>query len=164
MGIRFQIFEKRHLELLRRWLQQEHIKPIWQETDSEAELEKKFLHEMPSRYVYGFIIEYQNIPIGFIQYYDAARVGGGWWADESAGTFGIDLMIGEAEYLGKGLGADVIQQFVALIQERETGISSFIIDPDPKNTRAIRAFQKAGFTIENEIKTPGGDAVLMRRK
>ena len=37
-----------------------------------------------------------------------------------------------------------------------------VIDPDPANTRAIRAYEKAGFE-RDRIETPDGPALLMVR-
>lgn len=102
--------------------------------------------------------------IRFILYYNAHKIGGGWWENEPEGTFGIDLLIGEPEAVGGGIGPKVIREFVIFLKSREPGVQSVIIDPEPANLRAIRAFEKAGFKIEDEIATPNGRACLMRLK
>jgi aminoglycoside 6'-N-acetyltransferase len=38
-----------------------------------------------------------------------------------------------------------------------------VIDPDPANTRAIRAYEKAGFSRDRLVDTPDGAALLMVR-
>jgi aminoglycoside 6'-N-acetyltransferase len=38
-----------------------------------------------------------------------------------------------------------------------------VIDPDPGNERAIRAYAKAGFCRDRVIDTPDGPALLMVR-
>ena len=102
-------------------------------------------------------------PVGFIQYYNAYQIGDGWWENEPIGTFGVDLMIGTLEHMGKGLGPKILEQFIELLQSREPTAKTIIIDPNPDNHRAIRSFEKAGFKPEGEISTPGGRALLMRR-
>lgn len=158
----FEAFQANHLFLLRQWLNSEHIKDYWQETEDDEELKKKFLETLPNRSVFSFVIKKDHAPIGYIQYYNAKKVGGGWWEQEPQGSFGIDLMIGNANYYGRGLGSVIIKEFITFIQAREPSLRSIIIDPDPKNLRAIRAFEKAGFVAESEIQTPGGTALLMR--
>ena len=148
--------------MLRSWLAMEHIKAHWQESDDEQELRQKFLVELPERFVYPFVISHQGTEIGYIQYYDAARVGGGWWESEPNGTFGIDLLIGNPKLIGKGFGPAIINDFISFLKTREPAATSIIIDPAPSNARAIRAFEKAGFRPEGEIATPGGKALLMR--
>jgi RimJ/RimL family protein N-acetyltransferase len=159
--IRFQEF---HLPLFRSWLNAGHIKPYWQETDDDQKLKQKFLVELPKQSVWPFVIAKSGKNIGYIQYYDAAKVGGGWWDNEPAGTFGIDLMIGDANLVGLGLGSKIIQEFIAFVHTKTAAVTSFIIDPSPDNKKAIRAFEKAGFVQEGEINTPGGPALLMRLK
>lgn len=158
----FHPFEEKHLPLLRQWLRADHIRDFWQESDDDQELRSKFLIELPRRGVVPLIISRDHHSLGYIQYYDASKVGGGWWEDEAPGTFGLDLMIGAVEFLGKGHGARIVRDFVAFVQAREPSLRGVIIDPDPRNLRAIRAFEKAGFRRESEIQTPGGAALLMR--
>lgn len=143
---------------------QNHIKSFWQESEDDQELREKFLVELPHRGVHAFIIQFASHEIGYIQYYNASKIGGGWWLNESPGTFGVDLMIGSEMHLGKGFGPRIIKEFIALIKERESDVQSIIIDPAPTNDRAIKAFEKAGFTREREIETPGGRALLMRMR
>jgi aminoglycoside 6'-N-acetyltransferase len=38
-----------------------------------------------------------------------------------------------------------------------------VTDPDPRNARAIRAYEKAGFVKDNLVDTPDGIALLMVR-
>ena len=161
--ITFSIFKKTHLPTFRAWLNQDHIKAHWQETGDDSELENKFFVDLPARGIRCFIIENGNREVGFIQYYEAAKVGGGWWPHEKPGVFGVDLLIGDKSETGRGLGPEIIRHFIEFIKTREPSVKSFIIDPDPTNHRAIRAFEKAGFVREREITTPGGPALLMRR-
>jgi RimJ/RimL family protein N-acetyltransferase len=158
----FERFEENHLSLLRQWLNARHIKHFWQESDDEEKLKVKFLDELPRQGVLPFVIAKDHEPIGYIQYYDATKVGGGWLESELIGTFGIDLMIGSSKHHGRGFGPTVIKEFVDYIREKEPSLKCIIIDPDPKNRRAIRAFEKAGFAKESEIETPDGTALLMR--
>jgi hypothetical protein len=41
------------------------------------------------------------------------------------------------------------------------GVPRIVIDPRPDNSRAIRAYEKAGFVPQHEIVTPDGPALLM---
>ena len=36
-----------------------------------------------------------------------------------------------------------------------------VIDPDPTNARAIRAYEKAGYSKDRIVDTPDGPALLM---
>jgi aminoglycoside 6'-N-acetyltransferase len=162
MMISFIPFSENHLKLFRSWLEKEHVKSVWQEPEGELELREKFLVKLPARGVSSFIFTVDAELTGYIQYYHAPSIGGGWWENELPGTYGIDLMIGKENKIGLGIGPNVIKNFISFLQDTETNVKSIIIDPEPTNLRAITAFEKAGFVRESEIKTPGGHALLMR--
>lgn len=159
--IEFLPLKENHIPILRKWLREPHVAEFWQETENEDEFREKFLNKLPERGVSAFVILVDSKPIGYIQYYDACKVGGGWWPDAEEGTFGIDQFIGDPDMVGKGLGTEIIKRFVENIFLLSK-VSQIITDPEPKNKRAIRAYEKAGFHTVGEIKTPGGDALLMR--
>lgn len=153
--------EEQHISLLQRWLKEPHVAEFWQETENEAAFREKYLHQLPARGISAFIILWAERPIGFIQSYEACQVGEGWWKDEAPGVFGIDQFIGEVAMINRGIGTKVIRAFTEKLF-RTLAVSEVITDPDPKNGRAIRVYEKAGFIRHGEIKTPGGDAMLMR--
>ena len=50
------------------------------------------------------------------------------------------------------------------LMDRNPFPKEIITDPDPANARAIRAYEKAGFSQTGEIVTPGGVALLMTKE
>lgn len=161
--IEFSSLQEHHIPLLRKWLKEPHVAEFWQETEDEEKFRDKFLGKLPERGVSAFVILVDSKLIGYIQYYDACKVGGGWWPDAEEGTFGIDQFIGDPDMVGKGLGTEIIKRFVENIFLLSK-VSQIITDPEPMNKRAIRAYEKVGFKSIGEIKTPGGAALLMRLK
>lgn len=150
-----------HIPLLRQWLKEPHVAEFWQEPEDEAEFREKFLRKLRERSVKPFVIEVDGKPVGYIQSYEANKLGGGWWPNEKPGVHGIDQFIGDPSLVGRGLGTRVIDKF---LQQLFTDLSvmEVITDPDPKNGRAIRAYEKVGFVKEGEITTPGDKALLLR--
>lgn len=73
----------------------------------------------------------------------------------------MDQFIGDPKFVNKGIGTEIIRQFVHGLLENPS-VKEIITDPDPKNRRAIRAYEKVGFMPIGPIKTPGGDALLMK--
>ena len=61
--------------------------------------------------------------------------------------------------VGAGHGSAIVRQFVE--QLFEEGAPRVIIDPDPANGRAIRAYEKAGFRAIDRRHSRYGDVVLM---
>ena len=77
------------------------------------------------------------------------------------GARGLDQFIGEADMLGRGHGSAFIRAFADRLLA--SGTPRVVIDPDPANKRAIRAYEKAGFRRERMVDTPDGPALLMAR-
>lgn len=156
----FKPLQESDLNLLCQWLSKPHVKEWWNEQLTDEEIKSKYLKRVGDTIVIPFIACLDDNPIGFIQYYHANKVGGGWWPDENEGTVGIDQFIGEENFINRGLGTKMIRAFVDQLF-LHSNIKKIITDPDPKNLRAIRCYEKAGFQFNKEIMTPDGGAYLM---
>lgn len=78
-------------------------------------------------------------------------------------TVGTDQFIGNPLYIGKGYGTQLVKTFIAyLTSELEPLITTVIVDPEPKNSAAIRCYEKVGFYAVGTYDTPYGPALLMR--
>jgi aminoglycoside 6'-N-acetyltransferase len=140
------------------WLNEPHVAEWWEDVDDKlAEIREAML--APS--TQPFIVELDGRPIGYIQSYDPHLEEDHPYRDQPVGTLGIDQFIGEPELVGVGHGSRLIAAFVeALFRE---GVPRVVIDPDPANARAIRAYEKAGFTSFDRRTTIYGDALMLAR-
>ena len=118
-----------------------------------------------SEAVHGFIIEYNQTQIGYIQIYNARKFTRDGYNLQSFDKYfaeieklaAIDLYIGDPDYIGKGLGSEIIKQFVHDIVAKK--YDACIADPDVKNTASVKAFAKAGFKEVAEIALNNGERV-----
>ena len=128
---------------------------------SLAAVRAKYLPRISSGSVRPYIASSNGEPIGFVQSYRATECGGGWWPDEhDSGVMGIDQFLAEGNSLGRGLGSEMARQFVAFLA-RDPAVTRIQADPSPRNGRAIRCYEKAGFRRVGLIETPDGPALLM---
>lgn len=67
--------------------------------------------------------------------------------------------IGEPSFIGQGHGPWLIAQFAQMMFEE--GAPRLLVDPAPANSRAIRAYEKAGFLPIGPRMTPDGEAMVM---
>lgn len=105
--------------------------------------------------VLPFIVASDGRPIGYIQTYRTDDWPDYWGkADMPPGTAGIDLFIGEESHLYRGLGVRIVRQFLAEVVFAEPTAARCVIDPDPANHSAIRAYEKAGFTYVRTLLPP----------
>ena len=111
-------------------------------------------------------------PIDYIQYCLTDKADNGWWGthiEDITGTVGIDIIIGETDFIGKGYGSTILKLFIEKIY-KETNATKIITDPDPNNLTAIRFYEKVGFRKVKEIDAPSffdvepGKLLLMELK
>ncbi|MDZ7600755.1 MAG: GNAT family N-acetyltransferase [Hoeflea sp.] len=78
-----------------------------------------------------------------------------WLREVPTHSVGVDLSIGDAADLCKGIGSAALKAFVDLLLAE--GHDCILIDPDAANGRAVRAYEKAGFRPLLVSPEPGGD-------
>ncbi len=148
------------LPLAARWLAMPHVARWW--GDSGQALDQIAAHVALPDTVEPFVILMDGRPIGYMQSYDIHAEAGHPYQDQPVGSLGIDQFIGEAELIGKGHGPRLIDQFVRRLFE--DGAPRVVIDPDPANAAAIRAYEKAGFSVIGPRTSIHGPALLMMRE
>ncbi|MCA1833384.1 MAG: GNAT family N-acetyltransferase [Actinomycetota bacterium] len=160
--MRFVPMTMRDLAMFAEWLRRPHVAEWWTSPASEDEVRAEYSAEIEGGSTSSFYIAHvDDVPIGFIQSYVAAGSGDGWWSEETdPGVRGIDQFIADPTRLSQGLGTQMIKEFTEMLFA-EPGVTRIQADPDPRNTRAIRSYGKAGFRPTVVVATPDGDALLM---
>ena len=100
----------------------------------------------------GFCYFFEEMPIGYIQYYnvhDFPREPGYDISELPTSCAGVDWYIGEVEFTGKGIGTKVLSDF--LNQRVFSSFEHVFVDPDTANTGAIRVYTKTGFTVVKKV-------------
>jgi aminoglycoside 6'-N-acetyltransferase len=142
--------------LLGAWLAQPHVAEWW-DGDGLAEIAQAL--EDPS--TEPCIVSLDGRPIGYIQVYDPNAEPDHPYRDQIPGTLGIDQFIGEPDLVGIGHGSRLVAAFAERLFAG--GAPRVIIDPDPRNARAIRAYEKAGFAAFGTRHSIHGPALMMAR-
>ena len=152
----FRPAERSDLLLLRGWLNAPHVRLWWDDPDAQV---ATIAEHLDATIVKPFIALMLDRPIGYIQAYDPHIEIDHPYADQPAGTVGIDQFIGIPELTGLGHGPAMIKAFCRRLFAE--GTRRVITDPDPANSHAISAYEKAGFS-RNEIRdTEYGTVLLM---
>ncbi|MEH2530630.1 aminoglycoside 6'-N-acetyltransferase [Bradyrhizobium sp. AZCC 1588] len=146
------------LPLIRQWLARPHVREWWGDPSEQYELVSGDLDEPAMD---QFIVSTGSNDFGYLQCYDLTAWNSGF-GEHPRGTRGIDQFIGEPDMVGRGHGSAFIRAFVD--EHLRNGAPRIVTDPDPANTRAVRAYEKAGFEKVGMVDTPDGPALLMVRK
>ncbi|MFF3006611.1 GNAT family N-acetyltransferase [Kitasatospora sp. NPDC057940] len=76
---------------------------------------------------------------------------------------GVHLLLGPAESRGRGLGAVLLAALAERILRRRPRCERVVAEPDVRNRRSVRAFERAGFRLQTELDLPDKRAALMVR-
>lgn len=142
------------------WRRRPHVARWWGDPESADEIRATYLR--PDRdAVRAYLAFDGDEPVGFCQVYRAVEAGDGWWPDETdPGVVGIDVFLADPMRLGRGLGTRMVRALIDLLFSDQS-VTRVQTDPSPGNARAIRCFERAGFTPRGIVSTPDGDALLM---
>ena len=162
--ISFRPVEASDLDLLSRWMDMPHWREWWGEPQTELGYIRDMVEGRDTTRPFLFLVDGE--PAGYIQYWfigdhqnESWVKDNPWLMDLPSDAVGVDLSIGEAENLSRGIGTAVLKAFVAMLHNE--GLSNIIIDPDPANGRAVRAYEKAGFRPIPELEAKTGEDVLL---
>jgi aminoglycoside 6'-N-acetyltransferase len=145
------------LPMVRGWLRVPQVREWWGDPDEQFDLVSGDHSEpvMDQR-----IVLLDGAPFGYLQCYRLTDWNIGF-GDQPPETRGVDQMIGVTDMIGCGHGSAFIRAFVENLLA--AGTPRVVVDPDPTNARAIRAYEKAGFTRDKLVDTPDGISLLMVR-
>jgi RimJ/RimL family protein N-acetyltransferase len=136
--------------LLKTWLSKEHVLKWYENPDDWlAEIYGRF--DMFS-FIKHFIALQDGKPIGFCQYYSCSDANEDWYGDiPLAGSYSIDYMIGEENYLGKGFGKSIIDLLVKKVFSLNEA-QRIIVLPEIENTASCKSLLANGFTFDEKNK------------
>ena len=145
------------LPTIKRWLETPHVAAWWHDPGKQFELVSG---DVGDPKMAQFIITTDARPFAYLQCYRLSD----WKVSLGAqpeGTCGLDQFIGEQDMLDRGHGSAFVRAFADRLFA--SGTPRVVVDPEPANTRAIRAYEKAGFQHDRIVDTPDGPALLMVR-
>jgi aminoglycoside 6'-N-acetyltransferase len=147
--------------IVRKWMEAEHVQRFW--GDPRKNFEQYKLNEVGSQ---QRIIETGDRQVGLILWQHPTRreLDEAGLEDIPESVVDIDIMIGEPDMVGKGIGSKAIW-LVAEQSLADVSVPSVIAATRTDNAASRRAFEKAGFILDREFDDPGyGRCVLMIRR
>jgi aminoglycoside 6'-N-acetyltransferase len=141
--IEFRPLAEDDLTVVGAWLRRDHVARWWRDDigESLAEYRAAIEGREPTDH---YLIVVDGRDVGMIQTYLVSDCPE-WEAVVEVGpdVAGVDLMIGEEELIGRGLGPQILAEFVRDRVEAPTVIATV----EELNRRSWRAFEKAGFRL-----------------
>ena len=172
MDVTFRALELGDLDALRRWLNSPHVYEWWGVSSGPGSLggsgpDAATAAQVHEKYAPGVasdeattrrhVIELDGRAIGLIQHYRledepeyAADIG-----ETRPGAAGIDLLIGELDAVGRGVGTAALDAYVRETVFADATVTRAVGGPHPDNARSCRAFVNAGFVAVRTVDVPG---------
>lgn len=146
-----------HKDLIFSWLAEPHVQEFWDNTQAHKDDILNFMggRVTPSTYCDGKMVYWiasnneepyamlmteqlnHSTPINQEKLDRLSKTGH---------SYGLDFMIGNKNYLGKGYGAKTLTEFVHFLRaDIDQKADTFLIDPASDNPRAKHVYEKAGF-------------------
>jgi RimJ/RimL family protein N-acetyltransferase len=167
--VRFRPMTAADLPLLHAWLERPHVKRWYADHGGYDDVVAHYGPSLDGRDPTDhYIVQLGERPVGMVQTYVvvdhpryAALIG-----VRDPYTAGADILVGEEELTGQGLGTQILRCFVEEIVFARATTTRCVADPDVDNTASVRAFEKAGFHRLFEFVDPddGRPHVLLERR
>jgi RimJ/RimL family protein N-acetyltransferase len=156
--IEFRPLAESDLPQIEEWLRREHVARWWRDDiqESLAEYRAGLEGREPTDH---YLIVLDGRAIGMIQTYLVADYQD--WEEivqVGPGVAGVDILIGEDDQVGRGLGPKILAQFVRDVVTADAVVATV----EEPNRRSWRAFEKAGFRRVRDVEEEGLPHRLMR--
>lgn len=143
-------FTDEDIDQFKQWLYQPHVAAWYHHPEN-------WIHEIRKRqtefqWIHHFIAEHHHKPIGFAQYYPYTESGETWNGTiPLAGTYSIDYLIGDPEYLKKGFGRQIVCSLINQISLHPDA-KRIIVQPEPENLASCKTLLSSNFIFNPENK------------
>ncbi|ELZ31524.1 siderophore biosynthesis protein [Halogeometricum pallidum JCM 14848] len=147
---------------LHAWLGYDHVKPYWQLDLPPSEFRERLAEKLSDDHLTPYVGCLDHVPMSYWECYRAADDDVANHYDARPSDRGVHLLIGPPEYLGHGYALPLLRAAVAM-QFENSDAERVIAEPDARNERVIRVFERCGFESEKQFhfEEAGKDAVLM---
>ena len=141
-------------KLLEKWYQEKEIYSHFeQRVLSFIEIKEKYYERtLNNSKIPVFMIEYEGLPVGIIQYQLINEDNKKLYNICNDKSYEIDIFIGELNLHNKGIGKKSIELMTNyLIKEKQAEL--LVMCPLKDNKNAIRCYESCGFDIKREFST-----------
>ncbi|HWD83377.1 MAG TPA: GNAT family N-acetyltransferase [Kribbella sp.] len=147
----------RDLDLIHEWVTAERAVFWGMRSLSRAEIAAtyEFLDSVPTHHVY--VVRLDEEPVALLQTYDPQADPAGAAYDIEPGDLGVHLLIAPPGDPRPGFTGHLIEALATFVFDH-LGNPRIVVEPDARNTAAIRRFRRSGFTLgpESKITYPDG--------
>ena len=153
----------RDLALLHSWMNDPEVARFWRMAWPLEQIATYLHGQDRSAHSTPYLGELDGVPMSYWELYraDLDPLAEHYSAREH--DAGLHLLLGPAECRGRGLAVDLLSAVSSWQLDVDPRAARVVAEPDVQNTRAIRAFERAGFRRTVDLDLPSKRAALMVR-
>ncbi|SEI01899.1 Protein N-acetyltransferase, RimJ/RimL family [Halobacillus karajensis] len=159
-AIGFREATSKDVELVHKWMNEEHVYPFWNLNISFGRFKDHFQKALADTH--------QTLYLGMIDdevmsYWESYWVQGDVlekFYTAEAEDQGVHLLIGEKDFLGAGYALPLLRAMVRF-QFQHAPTTKVVAEPDIRNEKMIHIFEQCGFTPVAPVTLPDKEALLM---
>jgi aminoglycoside 6'-N-acetyltransferase len=139
----------RDSDKLLRWLAQPHVEKWW------GDPARAMRHASDCAPESHALIVADGTPVGYLCWQEPTKeeLEAADLTDLPSGLVDIDILIGDANLLGQGVGSRALELLLARLR-CDPSFTFAGLGTSASNTNAIRCFEKAGFRLHREFQDP----------
>ncbi len=157
------------LDVLHGWMNQPHVAEYWRQAWPRDKLRRYLVRRAGSPSSQLCLGLLDGLPVSYWEIYRAIDDVVGTVYSVEPDDVGVHLLIGEPHLTGAGLGTVLLGAVKNWLLDGSLGrvgggeysCRRVVAEPDVRNVRSIRAFEKAGFRGLCEVTLPDKTAALM---
>lgn len=149
--------------LVHAWMNDPEVARFWELAVSADRVASYLCEQVGSAHSTPYIGELDGVPMSYWELYraDLDPLAGHYAARR--GDAGVHLLLGPARSRGRGLGAQLLRAVAGWQLAADPVATRVVAEPDVRNARSVRAFERAGFRRVTDIDLPDKRAALMVR-
>lgn len=135
------------LTWLTKWRNEPRVAAWWDDDPSDlAGITEQYVPDLgdatPTRL---WVAEQRGRSVGFVQDYPVADDPAYARLTGHPGALGVDYLVGESHWAGRGLGTRMLWSWLLTVLTREPATAECFAAPDHRNTASLRVLHKVGF-------------------
>lgn len=153
----------RDLDLVHSWMNDPEVARFWEMPWSRDRMADYLRHAQAAGHSTPYLGELDGVAMSYWECYraDLDPLAEHYPAREH--DAGVHLLLGPATYRGRGLGAGLLRAVAGWQLEADPRACRVVAEPDVRNERSVRVFQRAGFRRVADLELPDKRAALMVR-
>lgn len=142
------------------WLNSDHVLPYWQLDDPLPAFQGKLAEKLADDHLTPYVGSLDHVPMSYWERYWVADDPLARHYDAEPADQGLHLLIGPPEYLGEGYATPLLRAMTAFAF-RHPETDRVVAEPDARNERAIRVFERCGYEPVRKFEFPEEDKTAL---